>query len=80
MNDRDRSNLNFLLSVDSTTLGDWFNKSSADDIAYASELLDAYKRELDQKEAQLRNDIVELELNALNHFPEANAVLSQFRL
>ena len=80
MNDRDRGNLSFLLSVDSATLSDWFNKSSNDDIAYASELLDAYKRELDQKEAQLRNDLIDLELNALNHFPEASAVLSRFRL
>lgn len=80
MNAHDRGNLSFLLSIDSATLSNWFAQTSSDDIAYAKELLDAYKRELDQKEAQQRSDRVELELAALNHFPEADLVLSQFRL
>ena len=40
MNDRDKQNLEFLMSITPETLRDWFNTVSQDDIDYAKELLD----------------------------------------
>jgi len=77
MNNYDRNNLNFLLSIDASTLHDWYSSASADDIAYAEELLDAYQRELDAATDELW---VEKKLISMSHFHEANSVLSKFQL
>jgi hypothetical protein len=77
MTEYDRNNLNFLLSIDATTLHDWYTTSSADDIKYAEELLDIYQQELNSKEAEIQ---LEKKLNLLNQYHEADAVLSKFRL
>jgi putative SOS response-associated peptidase YedK len=46
MNDWDRDNLNFLLTIDSETFEDWLQQADEDDIDYAIELLRAAKSEL----------------------------------
>lgn len=44
---RDQANLQFLLTLTSEALANWYAQASEDDIEYASELLDAYEQELD---------------------------------
>jgi hypothetical protein len=46
MNDWDRDNLNFLLTISSETFEDWLQQADEDDIDYAIELLRAAKSEL----------------------------------
>ena len=46
MNDWDRDNLNFLLTISSETFEDWLDQADEDDIDYAIELLRAAKSEL----------------------------------
>ena len=52
MNQRDRANLEFLLSV-GDGLAEWFAQASEDDVQYAQELLDAYEQELSEQEFEL---------------------------
>ena len=52
MNQRDRANLEFLLSA-GPALAEWFAQASEDDVEYAQELLDAYEQELSEKEFEL---------------------------
>jgi len=53
MNQHDRDNLEFLLTVDSQTLKDFYDQASADDIAYAQELIKLAQMEFDQREQEL---------------------------
>jgi putative SOS response-associated peptidase YedK len=46
MNDWDRDNLNFLLTISSETFEDWLQQADEDDIDYAIELLRVAKSEL----------------------------------
>ena len=52
MNQRDRANLEFLLSA-GPALAEWFAQASEDDVEYAQELLDAYEQELSEQEFEL---------------------------
>ena len=72
MNDYDRSNLDFLLSINKATLKDWYNKMSSDDIDYASEIMTLYSAELAMKSALLNDDVADISA--------ANKILKQFRL
>lgn len=49
MNQRDRENVQFLLSIGPEVLEDWYNKTSADDHEYAMELIAMYHEELKLK-------------------------------
>ena len=55
MNQRDRANLEFLLSV-GDGLAEWFSQASKDDVEYAQELLDAYEQELSAQEFELLSE------------------------
>jgi hypothetical protein len=52
MNPRDRANLEFLLNI-GLGLANWYAQASADDIEYATELLEAYEQELAEQEMNL---------------------------
>lgn len=52
MNQRDRANLEFLLSVGSG-LADWFAQATPDDVEYAQQLLNIYEQELESLQNQL---------------------------
>ncbi len=52
MNQRDRANLEFLLNIGSG-LANWYAQASAEDIEYATELLEAYEQELAEQEMAL---------------------------
>ena len=57
MNDYDRNNLDFLLSISTATLKDWYKKMSSDDIEYASDIMAQYSEELSMKSAMLDDDV-----------------------
>jgi len=46
MNDWDKDNLNFLLTISSETFEDWLSQADEDDVEYAIELLRVAKSEL----------------------------------
>jgi hypothetical protein len=39
MNEHDKNNLDFLLSISTATLKDWYEKTSSDDIEYAIDII-----------------------------------------
>ena len=57
MNEYDRNNLDFLLSISTATLKDWYKKMSSDDIEYASDIMAQYSEELSMKSAMLDDDV-----------------------
>ena len=76
-NDRDRANLNFLMSCDRKSLQDWFQHTGTDDLDYAWELLAAYSKELDHAAEELR---VEAELSLLDSYPTVDQLLRNIQL
>lgn len=74
MNERDQSNLDFLLCADAETLEDWYNAMPADDIEYAMEILSQASFELTVKE-------LEIGINRkVTNTSEAKNILKQFTL
>jgi len=72
MNDHDRDNLNFLLTVSQEVFEDWFDQADQDDVDYALELLAKRKAELTLQELEF-SDVVK-------DTTEANQVLRKFML
>jgi len=72
MNDHDRSNLQFILSLDEKTYDEWTESLSEDDVNYALELLKAARTELILKDAELSDNVEDL--------TEANDILKGFML
>jgi len=72
MNDYDRSNLDFLLTISAATLKDWYNKMSNDDIEYANDIMAQYSAELDVKSALLDDDVDDISI--------ASDLLKKYRL
>ncbi len=88
MNERDKENLEFLLTASPETIKDWFNQMSSDDHDYAVELMDIYEQELNKKAKEIdlkislyENERLELQLEELNeNYTEANNFLDKFKL
>lgn len=82
MNQHDRSNLQFLLNASKKALQEWYSTSTKEDIVYAKELLDAYGRELDERQIleSLDEALETLQTNFDDPYAEANAALAKFRL
>ena len=57
MNDWDKDNLNFLLTVSSEVFEDWLNQADEDDIDYAMELLRVAKSELIILKMEILDDV-----------------------
>ena len=76
MNDWDRNNLNFLINSDEATIKDWHSKVSADDHAYAHELLNMYSQELREQAIALK---IEAEMALMDNYHEANMVIDRIR-
>jgi hypothetical protein len=72
MNDHDRNNLNFLLTVSPEVFDDWMDQADEDDIDYAIELLRMRKSELNLKELELSDGVEDT--------TQANQVLRKFML
>ena len=72
MNQWDRDNLVFFLTVDSDTYKEWYAQATAIDKDYASTLLSRYSEELDVRAAMAEDTVKDL--------TAARAVLQKFRL
>ncbi len=72
MNDWDKNNLNFILSLTPKEFEDWYECLDQDDINYAMELLAMARAEVAVHIAELNDEPDNLDL--------ANEVLSKFRL
>lgn len=76
MNEWDKDNLNFLLTISPELLKDFLQIMNADDVAYAMELLRTAK-------AEILVDAIEYDEIFNQHdeeFPEASVVLNKFTL
>jgi len=76
MNDWDRNNLEFLLNADEATIKDWQSKVTADDIAYAQELLNQFAVKLKEQAIALR---IECEMELAGNYPDAKRVIDKIR-
>ena len=72
MNQWDRDNLVFFLTIDSDTYRAWYSQATAVDKDYATTLLSLYSEELDARAAMSEDTVEDL--------GEANAALQKFRL
>ena len=72
MNDNDRDNLNFILSLDENGFEQWSSTLSAEDFDYAISLLKMARSEVMMKAAEYIDDVEDL--------TEANKVLKGFML
>lgn len=80
MNERDRQNLDFLMSASPDVLRDWYNSVSEDDVNYASELLRLASEELDRKALiAAAHDCLALNDETID-CSEAKAVIAKFML
>ena len=74
MKDWDRENLNFILNSDDADMEDFLSWASDEDLAYALELIQLARAELELEE------ILMLELEADPDTTQAQAILERFRL
>jgi len=72
MNKWDNDNLVWMLTCSESEFSEWCNQASNDDIAYALELMGARKATLALYEAELMDDVANLQ--------QAKEVLDRFRL
>jgi hypothetical protein len=72
MNDHDRNNLNFLLTVSQKVFEEWFDQADQDDVDYALELLAKRKAELTLQELEFADDVEDI--------TQANSILKGFML
>jgi hypothetical protein len=76
MNQRDRDNLEFLLTSSPAVLKDWYYRMDAEDHQYAKHIMNLYAIELAERESAA---IVELKLLTMSSFPEAECVIDRIR-
>jgi hypothetical protein len=72
MNDHDRNNLQFILSLDEKAYDEWTASLSEDDVDYALELLKAARTEVMMQAASFADEVEDC--------TEANAILKGFML
>lgn len=72
MNDWDRDNLEFFLTVDSNTFRAWYTQATPADKDYASNLLSQFSEELDVRMSMTEDHVDDLST--------AQAALQKFRL
>lgn len=74
MNEWDRDNLNFIMSISPETLRDFLSIMTHDDVAYAFELIKTAKAEIMVEQMEFDEVNSDIELS------DAGAVLSKFTL
>ena len=72
----DLTNLHFIMNSDPETLQEFYETASDDDIQYALELI----RYAMTENANKINEVIDTYVGESAQYPEANAVLAQFRL
>jgi hypothetical protein len=63
MDQHDKDNLDFILSLDKESLKKWFEQASTDDLIYSMEIINQYKEEIAPFIDVLENDNKVDELN-----------------
>jgi len=56
MDQHDKDNLDFILSLDKESLKKWFEQASTDDLIYSMEIINQYKKEIAPFIDVLEND------------------------
>lgn len=74
MNDHDRSQLNFIMSLSDNDFQEWAEQSPAEDVQYAIELIQQARVESYMLEQEIMDALEDSDL------AEANAVLKKFML
>lgn len=74
MNDFDRDNLEFFLTVSSAVFDQWLEQATPEEVAYAINLIRLGNLEKKMEEA----DLLE-QLNPIEKFPEAKSVIDRIR-
>ena len=74
MNNWDKNNLQFILSLDENQFDEWYSSISDDDADYAMELLKAARAEVAMQIAELYDNTVE------DNLSDAKEVLGRFTL
>ena len=72
MNAHDRGNLDFLLTANEATMESWYKTASADDVAYALELLHTNRVEYTMRDLEALDEIEDV--------GQASELLAQFCL
>jgi hypothetical protein len=81
MHPHDKANLKFLMTRTPEQMMNWMARASEDDIAYATQLIEAYRRELALSEyAEYSVEQVNSETATDKKFPQARKVLEKFTL
>jgi len=83
MNEHDKRNLRFLLSLGKVGLMRFLSQASEDDMLYAAELLNRHKEEVAKNSEMYENRIYEYVSQddfEVDDFPDAREYLSKFTL
>lgn len=72
MNDYDRNNLQFIMSLDEKQFDEWYTSISDDDVEYALELIQQARLELNMKIHEVTDEVADTSL--------AKAALKKFML
>ena len=83
MNEHDKRNLRFLLSLGKVGLMRFLSQASEDDMLYAAELLNRHKAEVEGNAEKYENRIYEYVSQddfEVDYFPDAREYLSKFTL
>lgn len=75
MNDWDRDNLNFFMSLDPTEVAAWLDQASLQDLMYLTKLLRSAKIDL----LMYEQDLVDCELQEMSSFDDAQKVLLKIK-
>jgi hypothetical protein len=76
MNEYDKNNLDFLLSLDPKGFELWFSQASTDDLIYSMELIRQFKKEIKPFIETLHND---LRVDALKEYKEAKQIIEKIK-
>ena len=79
MNEWDRDNLRFIMSSDYKTFKAWMEQATDDDINYALQLIDEFKKEQALEKGRLKRE-KESYYPDVKDFTQAKQVLDKFRL
>jgi len=76
MNEYDKNNLDFLLSLDPKGFELWFSQASTDDLIYSMELIRQFKKEIKPFIETLHND---LRVDDLKEYKEAKQIIEKIK-
>ena len=76
MNEYDKNNLDFLLSLDPKSFELWFEQASTDDLIYSMELIQQFKKEIEPFIGVLKNDF---RVDNMKEYKEAKKIIEKIK-